>query len=200
MNMMMRIKMMGGVSKVTDYDGNIYTPVVIGTQTWLVENLKTTHYNNGDAIPYKLNSSWGGTSAAWTDYGNSSVNGSTYGHLYNYAVIQDARGIAPVGYRVATLAEWRTLELAMSGSNAGMTMKEAGISHWAVGNNGTDAYGFKALGAGYMNGGSAVNFNLYSVWCTLDGFNNYVGHNQTSFQSGAQFGFDYGCSIRCIKI
>lgn len=33
-----------------DYDGNFYTAVTIGTQTWLVQNLGCNHYRNGDLI------------------------------------------------------------------------------------------------------------------------------------------------------
>ena len=36
---------------VQDYDGNWYGAVVIGDQVWLGENLRTTHYADGTAIP-----------------------------------------------------------------------------------------------------------------------------------------------------
>ena len=37
---------------VTDIDGNVYETVLIGDQLWMAENLKVTHYRNGDEIQY----------------------------------------------------------------------------------------------------------------------------------------------------
>ena len=45
---------------VTDCDGNIYYTITIGTQVWMAENLRTTHYRTGcAAIPFlSSNASW----------------------------------------------------------------------------------------------------------------------------------------------
>ncbi len=44
---------------VTDVDSNVYHTVTIGTQTWMVESLRTTRLNDGGALALVTNS------AAW---------------------------------------------------------------------------------------------------------------------------------------
>ena len=94
-----------------DADGNNYTSVTIGTQTWMASNLRVTHYRNGESITnLTVDADWAGaTFAAWCDYSNLAANGTKYGHLYNWYAAADSRNIAPVGWHVPTDAEWTTL-------------------------------------------------------------------------------------------
>jgi hypothetical protein len=80
----------------TDNDGNNYTTVTIGAQVWMVENLKTTHYRNGDPIPNVTdNVDWALSTSAYCDYNNTPSNSDTYGRLYNWFTVADTRNIAP---------------------------------------------------------------------------------------------------------
>ena len=77
---------------------------------------------------------------------------SLYGLLYNWYAVSDARGIAPVGWHVATDADFVTL-IAYGGTgywNIGGKLKETGINHWNTPNTGaTNEFGFTLLPAGY---------------------------------------------------
>ncbi|HNY03805.1 MAG TPA: fibrobacter succinogenes major paralogous domain-containing protein, partial [Bacteroidales bacterium] len=97
---------------VTDYDGNVYSVIVIGSQAWLKENLKTTHYRNGVVIPHiPGGANWASlTSGARCYYDNdSSSYDSVYGVLYNWFTVNNSNGLCPEGWHVPTDAEWQTL-------------------------------------------------------------------------------------------
>jgi len=96
---------------VTDTDGNSYKTVKIGDQWWMTENLKVTHYGNGDPIPEVTdNTQWSVLdTGAYCNYGNDAGRVSNYGRLYNWYVINDNRNIAPEGWHVATYDDWTFL-------------------------------------------------------------------------------------------
>jgi uncharacterized protein (TIGR02145 family) len=139
---------------VTDQDGNIYKTIVIGTQTWMAENLRTTKYNDGTPIPHVSNDTdWCSlTTGAYCNYNNTSNADSisTYGRLYTWYTVGTGK-LAPAGWHVCTDNDWRTLIAYLGGDRiAGGKMKEAGTTHWSSPNTGADnSSGFTALPGGY---------------------------------------------------
>ena len=108
-----------GTPTVTDYDGNTYNTVQIGTQCWMKENLKTTHYSNGDNIPLG-NGLLGSTTNGYFYYpNNETTNKSLYG-LYNWAAVMNGadttnlipsgvQGVCPTGWHVPSDNEFVVL-------------------------------------------------------------------------------------------
>jgi len=194
---------------VTDYDGNTYQTVMIGTQEWMAENLRVTHYRNGDPIPNITdNGQWSAaTSGAYCSYDNSSSNASTYGLLYNFYAVADARNLCPTGWHVPTDAEWTTLIDYLGGTSvAGAKMKSPNL--WANGSTGTDnSSGFTALSGGtrYVNSGFEYLGSEFEGWSStiynsVNAWGRYlylyinqivVNHESCLKQSGM--------SIRCVK-
>jgi len=152
-----------GDGTCTDYDGNVYETVEIGDQTWMVENLKVTHYNNGDDILTGLNDSeWSNLydteTGAFAVYNDDPSNTETYGNLYNWYAVDDNRGVCPDGWHVPTDAEWTVLADYLSWTSfAGGALKSTGTIEnedglWHSPNLGaTNASGFTALPGGYRS-------------------------------------------------
>jgi uncharacterized protein (TIGR02145 family) len=137
---------------ITDIDGNSYQIVEIGNQVWMAENLKVTHYNNGDTIATELDdSAWiTTTEGAYAIYDNDPANAEIYGNLYNWYAVNDDRGICPADYHVPSDEEFLSLSNYLGGDDiAGGKMKEIGIEHWNSPNTGaTNESGFTGLPAG----------------------------------------------------
>ena len=138
---------------MTDQDGNVYRTVTIGTQIWTVENLKATHYRNGNPIDNVTdNTAWAAlTTGAYCWYENDIANKPVYGALYNWFAAGDARNLAPAGWHVATDAEWTALVTYLGGTSvAGGKLKEIGLAHWISPNTGaTNSAGFTSLPGGF---------------------------------------------------
>jgi uncharacterized protein (TIGR02145 family) len=127
---------------VTDIDGNVYQTVKIGDQWWMAENLKVTHYQNGDSIRnVTSDSEWSRLSTgAYCTYGNNTNNTVTYGRLYNWYAVNDNRNIAPAGWHIPTDEEWKQLKM-----DLGMSQTEADNWGWCGTNEGSKMAGNAAL-------------------------------------------------------
>ena len=95
------------IGQVKDRDGNNYKTKTIGQQEWIVQNLNTSTFRNGDEIYHaKTDKEWikAGMEKkpAWCYYKNNPANGEKYGKLYNFYAINDKRGLAPEGYHIPT--------------------------------------------------------------------------------------------------
>lgn len=196
---------------VTDIDGNVYHTVKIGSQVWMVENLKTTRYSNGDSIPEITDAiSWAlQIQGACCDHNNDPDFSVTYGKLYNFYVIRDDRNIAPQGWHVATDSEWTTLINYLGGLTvAGGTLKEADTTHWPFPNTGaTDIAGFSALPGGYRDDRGNFNTVAGGYWwsSTLYDTSSFNGAWSWSMSYGSagviryDAGPNFGQSVRCVK-
>lgn len=193
---------------VTDYDGNAYTTVTIGTQVWMVGNLKTTKYNDGTAIPLVTdNTTWGAlTTAGYCWNNNDATNKNPYGALYNWYAVNSGK-LCPKGWHVPTDVEWNTLITYLGGTTAaGGKLKETGTTHWTSPNTGaTNETGFTAVGAGYRDNTGSFGgvLNYFTFWSStlFDTSNSYTG---TMRYSDATLQFNpspnkFGKSVRCIK-
>jgi uncharacterized protein (TIGR02145 family) len=203
-----------------DYDLNIYGVAEIGEQVWMAEDLRVTHYRNGDPISHiDIDTDWVNTiSGSYCNYDNNPNLVAIYGLLYNWYSVEDDRGICPEGWHVPSDEEWMELEmyLGMSWSQAnemgfrgtieGGLLKEEGYIHWLYPNSGAiNEHGFTALPAGFRrpNDGSFDDLGIINVvWTSTESsndeawrrflLNSHPGINRFSGDKRS------GYSIRCI--
>ena len=175
---------------LTDYDGNVYNTVAIGTQCWMKENLKTTHYSDGWPIDYRLEGSFD-DGVPYYRYPNNDINNvGKYGLLYNWAAVTQTlpsgvQGVCPLGWHVPSDAEWTQLKVFVTyqnqylcNNNTNYIAKSlAATTDWvensnecSIGNDlaSNNATGFSALPAGKSysesDGYGAAAFFWTSSW------------------------------------
>ena len=196
---------------ITDIDGNVYHSIMIGTQEWLQEDLKTSKYSDGTAITNITdNAEWTTAGAAYCWYNNDIINKPTYGALYNWYAVDPAsngnKNLCPKGWHVNTHGELESLITFLGGGDvAGGKMKEAGTIHWASPNTGADnSSGYTALPCGDRNNGNFINLGSYGSYWTSTEFD---------VNTGWQYGLGYdgtwivnvnytkqsGFGVRCLK-
>ncbi|MDR1811203.1 MAG: hypothetical protein LBQ87_00060, partial [Candidatus Fibromonas sp.] len=198
-----------------DRDGQTYTYVVIGSQTWMAENLN-----------YKVSNSF-----CYGDMAGNDVlkNCPVYGRLYDWTtamvlpdnckynncpeqINENHQGVCPDGWHIPTDDEWgilmETIEPNCTDHTANCTgagLKLKATITWYASGNATDEYGFSALAAGRGAAGGSNFENMGNVglwWSTLESLSNtsysrlFVGENMNRSIVGKS---SYWYSIRCVK-
>ena len=142
---------------VKDIEGNAYHIITIGTQTWMIENLKTHKYNDGTDIPLVSDAT------AWSKLSTPGYCANTYGALYNWYTVNTLK-LAPTGWHVPSYAEWITLQNYVNanlGTSGTVAKAIAAKTNWSpdtsVGAIGND-----------LTKNNSSSTQIVSICCTVD--------------------------------
>ena len=207
---------------VSDVDGNKYKTVVIGDQTWMAENLRTTSFSDGSPIQLKEDSSgWRTAKTSLYCSFNNRTDATfieTFGLLYNKYAVIDSKNVCPSGWHVPTTTEWDALRNYLIENNYGMYGSSStdmiakalsSTSDWTEsytdGYNGykpqfNNSSGFDAKPAGYRyNNGTYHYLNNGGCWWSSTSadyvYLNYIINTMEKSTEAYGLGF----SVRCVK-
>ena len=202
---------------VADIDGNCYATVRLGSQLWMAENLKVTHYQDSTSIPTEFSDEeWCeieiGAYSVFPDSISYSYS-AIYGNLYNWYAIKDSRGLCMEGWHVATWEEFSILRDFLGGYEvAAGKMKTSGTDYWYSPNTGaTNESGFSALPGGHRQGGfGSLDGKFFGLgeyamfWLPGNNFLHpwvcSLSHINSLFNCFWNANYeDDGLSIRCLK-
>ncbi len=190
---------------VTDYDGNVYNTVLLGTHCWTRENLYSLHYmQDGRNIPNPM--------VYIADmYPDEAANLLNYGRLYtwyaaakvsdgdnNAAPIVDlnghVQGICPIGWHLPDALEMQDLR-----SYSASTLKTT--YDWLI--PGTNTTHFSALPAGLFTGTRFENLKGYTAfWSTTANGSQAESTSLFYFCDeplAENFNKNVGLSVRCVQ-
>jgi len=198
---------------IDDRDGQTYKTVTIGIQTWMAQNL---NYEAANSYCYKDNASnctkygrlytW---AASMDSVGTWSTNGKGCGYDKTCSPTYPVRGVCPEGWHLPMQTEWLALFTAVGGvSTVGKMLKSTNgwDDYMGKSGNGTDAYAFSALPAGYSRyyGGDYSREGYEAMfWSSTESDSNYAYSVHLSNSDGdhAMAGNSkiFGFSVRCLK-
>lgn len=138
---------------------------------------------------------------------NNDINYKTpYGALYNWYAVNDSHGLAPEGWRVATLSDFEELYNYL-GVSAGAFLKKTGYENWNYPNLGAlNTTKFSAIGNGERNiDGNFLGIRDYSTLWTQteknysESYYSMLYTINTDFYYNAYNNKKCGFGVRCLK-
>jgi hypothetical protein len=177
---------------VTDIDGNVYHTVKIYQQVWMVENLRTTRYNNGDPIETTspVTRDIGledGPKYQWA-HGGVEAHVEKYGRLYTWYAVTDDRNVCPDGWRVPWDADWIDLVYNITGPKPIQDLKELGT-----------VAGYRSVNGIFASVGQDRGWWTFSeVMDTEFGWSQFIGGDHQNVKRSKDEK-SAGLSVRCVQ-
>lgn len=192
---------------VVTFDGYDYAVVAMGDDCWFAENLRTSHYANGDSIleiqdPIEWANTPANTIGAWCIYENDSAY-LDFGCIYNWYAVGDARNICPTGWHVSSDEDWLAMEawIGMPANDLYLTNSWRGdaahIGSVIKSEDGWNAWpgydynttGFSALNAGPRQGGGSFGWegNVSSWWMSNEVNSTTAMYRQMTYDHRLQY-------------
>jgi|GEM_PF-973269 len=195
-------------------DGQVYSTIKIGIQTWMSENLKYLPTVSESAMesytePYYYVYGYDSTNVSAA---KATENFATYGVLYNWPA---ACSSCPSGWHLPTEEEWQQLEVFLGlskfeaedsgwrGTDQGNQMKST--TGWYENDNANNSSGFTALPGGLrVSGGAFLNQGLSGTWWSSSVYGSVSAWYRNLVYSNANVNkgnnrSNFGHSVRCIK-
>jgi uncharacterized protein (TIGR02145 family) len=200
---------LGSMTGCTDYDGNAYPTIMIGTQEWTAENLRVKHYRNGDAILVVTdNTAWAAlTTGAYCWYNNDGNTNFKYGILYNWYAVTDSRNLCPAGWHVPSEAECQVLFTYLGGADfIGGKIKSVSDLWTSPNVDATNNSGFSCLPGGFRWGDTGIfaAINIAGLWWTsseyssISAYEHEVDYNQSNIYQVGHYKSG-GFNVRCVR-
>ncbi|MNJ88959.1 Fibrobacter succinogenes major domain [compost metagenome] len=178
----------------------------------MTEDLQVRTYRNGDSIFYcKNKNDWDSATnndiPACCHMYFDSLKGKEFGLLYNWFAVDDPRGLAPRGYKIPNVKDWKQL-ISFSGgkSTAGRNLKASDGSWFPYENYVCeDKYNFKAKPSINVQDPEGTNWGKYGKWWTSDTatdgyFAKFTAMGYGSDECNVSEWFkSMGLTVRCLK-
>ncbi|HNY32102.1 MAG TPA: FISUMP domain-containing protein [Fibrobacteria bacterium] len=190
---------------VDSRDGQVYRTITLGSQIWMAENLNFKVDSSASALGSVDSAAKYGRLYQWTAAMGlpASNNATSWG-----GSDVKRRGVCPVGWHIPSNQEWSTLIRHVDPGATGLGTKLFSIGGWkdvTVPSGSTEAFGFRALPAGYLCCGDFQHPGTPRYlgmdtwwWSSSEGSTPTTASNfsKSGIASGEK---TLGYSVRCLK-